>query len=153
MIIVVSPAHHKDFADSTPMRGSKPRAAGPSLDTLLTRSGPRLGTVFHTQLEIRDYNKLPPKLRQYAKKIHEIGAKARAPPPHRRMHRPPRHPPPPRHRAAAASPLRRATRCRAARRSPPLLFAQVTIVVQEEQLGLGHAVLRASSVERALHAV
>ena len=27
------------------------------------------------QLEIRDYNKLPPKLRQYAKKIHEIGAK------------------------------------------------------------------------------
>ena len=108
MIIVVSPAHRKDFADSTPMRGSKPRAAGPSLDTLLTRSGPRLGTVFHTQLEIRDYNKLPPKLRQYAKKIHEIGAKARAPPPHRRMHRPRRAThrrrataPPPPHRSAA----------------------------------------------------
>ena len=26
------------------------------------------------QLEIRDYNKLPPKLRQYVKKIYEIGA-------------------------------------------------------------------------------
>uniref|UniRef100_A0A7S0EY20 UTP--glucose-1-phosphate uridylyltransferase n=1 Tax=Phaeocystis antarctica TaxID=33657 RepID=A0A7S0EY20_9EUKA len=63
VIIVVSPAHRKDFAD-----------------------------IFHAQLEIRDYNKLPPKLRQYAKKIHEIGAK-------------------------------------------------VTIVVQDEQLGLGHAVL------------
>ena len=31
------------------------------------------------QLEIRDYNKLPPKLRQYAKKIHEIGAKVPEP--------------------------------------------------------------------------
>merc|ERR1712085_230342 len=63
VVIVVSPAHRKDFAD-----------------------------IFHAQLEIRDYNKLPPKLRQYAKKIHEIGAK-------------------------------------------------VTIAVQDEQLGLGHAVL------------
>ena len=32
------------------------------------------------QLEIRDYNKLPPKLRQYAKKIHEMGAKVGEPP-------------------------------------------------------------------------
>jgi len=63
IVIVVSPGHRKDFEE-----------------------------IFHTQLEIRDYNKLPPKLRQYAKKIHEMGAK-------------------------------------------------VSLVAQDEQLGLGHAVL------------
>ena len=63
VVIVVSPGHKKDFEE-----------------------------IFHNQLEIRDYNKLPPKLRQYAKKIHEMGEK-------------------------------------------------VTLVVQDEQLGLGHAML------------
>ena len=31
--------------------------------------------IFHNQLDIRDFNRLPPRLRQYAKKIHETGAK------------------------------------------------------------------------------
>ena len=51
-------------------------------------------SIFHRKVEIRDYNRLPPRLRQYADAIAEVGAK-------------------------------------------------VTLVVQDAQLGLGHAVLSA----------
>tara|TARA_B100000780_G_scaffold4661_1_gene3775 strand:+ start:106 stop:354 length:249 start_codon:yes stop_codon:yes gene_type:complete len=68
VVIVVSPAHRKDFADifhAQARRCSCALSIPHNIDIVI-------GLL---QLEIRDYNKLPPKLRQYAKKIHEIGAK------------------------------------------------------------------------------
>ena len=70
VVIVVSPAHRKDFADIFHAQ-ARPRCscAFSSYPTMIDI------VIALLQLEIRDYNKLPPKLRQYAKKIHEIGAK------------------------------------------------------------------------------
>lgn len=73
VVIVVSPAHRKDFADIFHAQ-ARPRCC-----SCLVRCPHNLTmidiVIALLQLEIRDYNKLPPKLRQYAKKIHEIGAK------------------------------------------------------------------------------